>query len=220
MEQVTKPVEGQYDGQEMAAALGSPPVSEQNGRCNHGHIRQLVSYRHSPPIQRQERQMKRFLVIAVVIIAIVIPAMTWAQEEGLTLEGLAEQVTGLVERVKALERMLSPSAVVDSDGNCVLAVGNTQFSDANWDGGMHNSTLLSYTTLSDGKVPKQIMIRSVKLLPDGQVAIELMTYQDKGGDSSFSEYDAYVTEYWNGCEFQSHSPFWEEDHRGNITILE
>ena len=83
-----------------------------------------------------------------------------------------------MERVKTLERMLSPSAIVGIDGNFVLAMGYTQFSDTNWDGGIHDSTLLAYTTLSNGRILKQVLTRSVKLLQGGKVVVELMTCKD------------------------------------------
>ena len=163
------------------------------------------------------RKMKRFLMIAVVVIAIVMPAMTWAQEEGLTLERLAEQITGLVERVGALESFYMRSAIMDDEGACQVAIGEVDWTDG--DGGMHPTSLAAYLSLSDGVVPRNISIRSIKSTPEGLIAIEFETY-DEPGTGLFNEYGSYVIEYWSGCEFQSHSRFWEEDYSGNRVWVE
>ena len=101
--------------------------------------------------------MKRFLMIAVVVIAIIMPAMTWAQEEGLTLEGLAEQVTGLVERVEMLERLYSPDAVMDGEGSCQIAIGMGGLFGGTR-GGMHPTTVAAYMAISENQVPAAIGI--------------------------------------------------------------
>lgn len=160
---------------------------------------------------------KRFLLIVVVAIAIILPSMIWAQEEGLTLEGVAEQVAGLVERVEALESLYMRSVVSGDEGICQLAIGEVDWTDG--DGGMHPTSLAAYLSLSDGAVPRSVSIRTVKFTPDGLIAIEFETY-DEPGTGAFNEYGSYVIEYWNGCDFQSHSQFWEVDYSGNVTYLD
>ena len=154
--------------------------------------------------------MKRFLMIAVVVVAIVMPAMTWAQEEGLTLEGLAEQVTGLVERVEMLERLYSPDAVMDGEGSCQIAIGMGGLFGGTR-GGMHPTTVAAYMAISENQVPAAIGIGSVRYTSEGETAIIF-------GIST--PLKANVIEYWNGCEFQSHTRFWEEDYSGNVTYLD
>lgn len=153
--------------------------------------------------------MKRILMIGAVIIAIVMPAMAWAQEEGVTLEGLAEQITGLVERVVALENLYSPDAVVDDEGSCQLAIGGALFSRTT--GGMHPTTIAAYMAISENQVPAGIMIASVMYTAEEEIAITF---------GITNPLKASVVEYWNDCEFQSHSRFWEEDFSGNRTWLE
>ncbi len=145
--------------------------------------------------------MKRFLMIVVVIIAIVMPAMTWAQEEGLSLEGLAEQMAALVSRVEVLESLYAPSAIMDSEGNCILAAN----------GGLHPTTMAAYMGISDNQVPESPDIAMVKIVPGSGVLITINV-------DLWS--DIYVQELWSGCEFKSHSRFWEEDYSGNRTWLE
>lgn len=145
--------------------------------------------------------MKRCLMIAVVIIALVLPAMTWAQEEGITLEGLADQVTGLVSRIESLESLYAPSAIMDSEGSCILAAS----------GGLHPTTMAAFMGISDNQVPENPGIEMVKIIPGSgvQITIKVDIWAD-----------IYVQELWSGCEFQSHSRFWEEDYSGNRTWLE
>jgi hypothetical protein len=149
-------------------------------------------------------------MIAVVVIAIVMPAMTWAQEEGHTLEGLAEQVTGLVERVEMLERLYSPDAVMDGEGSCQIAIGMGGLFGGTR-GGMHPTTVAAYMAISENQVPAAIGIGSVRYTSEGEIALTF---------GMSTPLKANVTEYWIGCEFQSHSRFWEEDFSGNVTYLD
>ena len=160
--------------------------------------------------------MRRMLIVLVVLVGLVVPVGVWAQEEGVTLEGLAERVMGLDGRVEALERLYKPAAVMDDEGNCQLAVGEVDFMDG--DGGMHPTSVATYLVLSDGLVPESVSIRSVSFTPEGLVAVRLQVY-DRPDTGRLQEYGTHVIEYWDGCEFQFHSSFWEEDHRGNVTYL-
>ena len=150
--------------------------------------------------------MKRMIVV-VVLLALLVPGVLVAQEE-LTLEGLAEAVAGLTERIEVLERLYTPTAVIDEEGNCQLAVGASLFG-AN--GGMHPTTVAAYMKLSENQVPQHIEIGAVHLVPGVGVAITLHARRPL---------DVQVIEYWSGCEFQSHSRFWEEDYSGNVTYLD
>ncbi len=154
--------------------------------------------------------MKRFLMIATVVFAIAVPAMTWAQEEGLTLEGLAEQVAGLVERVVALENLYMPDAVMDGEGSCQIAIGMGGLFGGTR-GGMHPTTVAAYMAISENQVPAAITIGSVRYTAEGETAVTF---------GITTPLKANVTEYWNGCEFQSFSRFWEEDFSGNVTYLD
>ena len=62
--------------------------------------------------------MKRNLILLVVLLALLVPAALWAQEEGITLEGLAAQITSLTravsshsERIAAIETAIAPTAI-------------------------------------------------------------------------------------------------------------
>lgn len=155
-----------------------------------------------------QKKTKRILMIAIVVIAIGLPTMTWAHEEGSTLEDLAEQVAGLVERVVALENLYMPDAVMDGEGSCQIAIGGGLFGGR---GGMHPSTVAAYMAISENQVPAAIAVGSVRYTSEGEIAITF---------GIPTPLKANVIEYWDGCEFQSHSRFWEEDFSGNVTYLE
>lgn len=60
--------------------------------------------------------MKRNLILLVVLLALLVPAALWAQEEGITLEVLAAQITVLsgavsshTERISAIETAIAPT---------------------------------------------------------------------------------------------------------------
>ena len=60
--------------------------------------------------------MKRNLLLLVVLLALLTPAALWAQGEGITLEGLAAQLTSLTravsshtERIAAIETAIAPT---------------------------------------------------------------------------------------------------------------
>lgn len=151
--------------------------------------------------------MKRIIVI-VVLLALFVPGVLVAQGE-LTLEGLAEQVENLAKQVSGIDRdirllsqLYMPDAVRSDEGACMLAS----------QGAMHPSTVAAYMALSDGQVPSYIQVISIWHNPGGETAI---TIHPRGGGP-----DAYVIEYWQGCEFQTHSRFWDEDFSGNITYLD
>lgn len=158
--------------------------------------------------------VSRVLMVVVVLVSMALPVVAWAQQEGLTLEGLAEQVLELTERVEALERLTTAIVV---DGDCQLAVGKVSWADG--DGGMHPATLAAYLKFSDGVYPDSISIRSIRLTDDGYVAITFET-KDSPDTGVFEEYGSYVIEYWEWCEFRAHSEFWEEDYDGDVTYLE
>ena len=61
--------------------------------------------------------MKRNLILLVVLLALLVPAALWAQEEGITLEGLTAQISSLTgtvsghtERIAAIETAIAPTA--------------------------------------------------------------------------------------------------------------
>lgn len=160
--------------------------------------------------------MKRMWLLLVVL-TVLVPATLWAQADGLTLDELAETVAGLTGRIEVLERLYSPAAITTRDGGCQLAIGETFASDM--DGGLHPSTTAAYLALSGGLLPRQVQIESVSISFDGITTIEMTTWQDTSAGVFDYPY-AYVVEYWDGCEFQSHSRFWKEGIMGSTEFFD
>ena len=86
--------------------------------------------------------MKRYLII-ISVLAVLVPGALLAQDE-LTLEGLAEQLTALAERVSKLE---SDHATTKVDGYCKLPVDldalDTE-AESKWEELTGEETLTSY----------------------------------------------------------------------------
>ena len=142
--------------------------------------------------------MKR-IILVVVLVALLVPGVLWAQDEGVTLEGLAEEVTSIAERLTKLERLFSPPTPMTGKGNCIIAENE----------GLHPTTTAAYMALFNNQLPDP-SVRGVLVDPDGVILIVHSVDWDS----------MYVMEYWIDCEFQNHSKFWEEDYRGNVTIVE
>lgn len=138
--------------------------------------------------------MKRNLII-VAVLALIVPGVLLAQDE-LTLEGLAETVAGLVERIEAVESILSGPGAIAVDGGCQIA----------GDGGAQNETVVKWQELR-GEWPNvdQMRVSSVTLNEDGTT---LVVYQE-----SFT--NEYIEELWNACEFSGTGDWYELDWEGN-----
>ncbi len=141
------------------------------------------------------------LSLAVIVLALVIivpAAIALAQDEELTLAGLAEQLTALVTRVDAIESRLTHGAHVDDDGNCRLAVTDR----------LHATSIVEYLEkYPDSDTPGRIAIASVYIVPGTGIAVTF-------GPISESSTYRHITEYWSGCEFLNTSGWWATDWQG------
>ncbi len=99
--------------------------------------------------------MKRYLII-ISVLAVLIPGALLAQEE-LTLEGLAEQLTALAERVSKLE---SDHATTKVEGYCKLPVDldaiDTE-AESKWEELTGEEALTSYRRGVEFNAEKQIV---------------------------------------------------------------
>lgn len=137
------------------------------------------------------------IAVIFLAIAIIVPtAIALAQDEELTLAGLAEQVTALVGRVEAIENILSGPGATALDGGCEIAA----------DGGMQNETVVKWQE-ERGEWPNvdQMRVTSVVLNEDETT---LITYA-----LSFTQ--EHIEEIWSGCEFVTTGDWYELDWQGN-----
>ena len=138
------------------------------------------------------RRIRVFLAVIVLLLMLSV-AQVMAQGE-ITLEGLAEQLAALVERVDAIEKRFEFTPPVDEDGNCRLAIRNR----------VHPETMAAYLdTYPDDRTPQYVYITSVHDGADSTL-IKFNTYV-------MNKKDKHVTETWDGCEFVGHSDWWEEE---------
>ena len=138
--------------------------------------------------------MKRFtkqIVMVIVVLSLLVPSIIWAQEEGVTLESLAEQLSSLVQRVEALESIWEgPGSISLEDGGCMIATGALQ----------RETAIKFYDTFEE--FPEYVSIYRVAFQPEENKV--LILYTEGYGD------DRWVYEMWTGCEFEGSSE-WEED---------
>lgn len=135
------------------------------------------------------------LYIAATFLAIIVTvlltsaAIVWAQDEELTLAGLAEKLTALVERVTVIEERLEP--VTTTDGVCVQYSHNQ----------LQRETITKYLDAFEEDVGSLVTLKSVR-------------YNTESGLTSYHFEEAFtdrsVTETWYGCEFVDTGKWVEE----------
>jgi len=148
--------------------------------------------------------MRRPLVV-VALMALLVPATLWAQGE-LTLEGLAEELRALEERIERMEALWQESGPVeDGENGCVLAMET-------W-----SAELVDLNVLRDETVAKYKQAFGEWLDID-DVTIHSVLYNSKDGRFGVSYFtgSAYepgrmVVEEWEGCEFVGSSDWWEQE---------
>ena len=125
---------------------------------------------------------KRLLVLSFVAMLVTFSvSQVFAQSE-LTLEGLAEQVTSLVQRVEALESFWeSKGSRPLDDGACVIAEGELQ-----------RETAFKFYDQYE-KFPENVTIKYVVVVPkENMVTVTYTEGWDEG---------RYSRERWIDCEF-------------------
>jgi len=132
-------------------------------------------------------------LIAVLLALLVGVSMAYAQDEELTLEGLAETGAGLVGRIEAIEGLFDgPGAIELEDNRCVLGVGEH----------LQDATVIKYKDTYD----EWLIVEFLNI-----VAVQ---HSSESGNVSilYEDWDErFVIEEWSGCEFVGSSDWWEEE---------
>ncbi len=147
--------------------------------------------------------MKRHIATAIATLTLTFlltsAAVVWAQDEEITLAGLAEQVTGLVddltalvERVTAIEERLEP--VTTGDGVCILLKDDFDISP---------ETATKFLETFDALPDDPRLIGAEYNVKTGRVGF---LYRESSDYSNLK----FVTEYWEGCEYVGSSD-WTSD---------
>lgn len=140
--------------------------------------------------------MKRYtkqLAMGIFVLALLVPNILWAQEEGVTLEGLAERIFSLTNRVVVIEEQLAKGALVDSEGRCIVMQD---------DRSIHPESATKYWD-------------TYGILPD-DIRLDLVYFDTATGLTGFVIQESpqyigrfrYVTEFWDGCEYVKSSDWW------------
>ncbi len=136
-----------------------------------------------------KRYMAATFLATIVTVLLTSAAVVWAQDEELTLAGVAEQLNALVDRVTTIEERLEP--VTTTDGVCVQYSHNQ----------LQRETITKYLNAFEEDVGSLVTLKSVRYSTDSG----LTTYHF---EEAFT--DRSVTETWNGCEFVDTGEWVEE----------
>ena len=149
--------------------------------------------------------MKRRSAHILILVAILIAALTGAavaQDEELTLAGLAEQLTALVTRVDAIEAMSaepwSPDVVYTDDGICQSPLHTSDSFLLR--GALRQETADAYRTKHGISIdPASVYLRSISF---GVGSNHVYLKYEKDG--------SIVVEKWAHCEYLGHSDWAQE----------
>lgn len=141
--------------------------------------------------------MKRFItatfVATIMIVLLTSAAVVWAQDEELTLAGLAEQLNALVARVTAVEERLDP--VTTEDGVCILLKDDFDISP---------ETATKFLDTFDALPDDPRLIGAEYNSETGRIGF---FYRESSDFRNMK----FVTEYWEGCQFVGSSDWTQEE---------
>ncbi len=137
---------------------------------------------------------KKLVVVSLACLAalwLVVPGLLLAQGD-VSLEGLAERLQALTERVDAIEALwIDSEPLVMADGTCITGS----------DGGVQDATVLKYKTAFD-EWPNTDNIRIFAVAHDPETGIVGLQYEALYNHE-------FVIEFWQGCEFLDSTNWWE-----------
>ncbi len=145
--------------------------------------------------------MKRTLII-IAVLALLVPGALLAQDE-LTLEGLAETVAGLVERIEAVEELFadpwSPEIVYTDDGICQSPLHDRGRYSSSIGAEIRQETADAYRVQYGASIdPADVSLSSIFFATHtNHVYLE------------YRKSEKRVVETWAHCQFLSHSE-WED----------
>ena len=144
------------------------------------------------------------IVVLVLVAVLALGGMAWAQEEGVTLERLAEMVEAMEARVGALEGIFAEVGPVEAyENGCLIGIDR------------YAANELDLQTLRDETVLKY-KEQYGKWLQLDDVRIQTILYNAETGRlgisylAGYSDSGPFVVEEWDGCEFVGSSDWWEE----------
>ena len=146
-------------------------------------------------------KMLAVLLVCLAVLGLAMPSLAWAQPAtessqlkvlGELVAALTELVSTLTEHLEALEVLWRGADPVETlRGSCVLGSS----------GGMHDSTVMKYKAAFDEwPDPDSVQLFGVSYADDtGIVGVQYKTLWD----------DRMIIEFWQGCEMQNSTDWWE-----------
>lgn len=146
--------------------------------------------------------MKR-IAIAVLIPVVLTVGFAFAQEEGITLESLAEQLTDLTKRVESLERFWQSEGAPEKNGTCAIARFKDDETMKGW-AKLQRESSLKYFDKYEESLPSHPHVVGVEFNPESnRIAVTYISNLRGYGDRKI------ITEVWNGCDFSGTNE-WQE----------
>ena len=140
-----------------------------------------------------ERYIAATFVATIMIVLLMSAAVVWAQDEELTLAGLAEHLNSLVERVTAIEERLEP--VTTEDGVCILLKDDFD---------INPETATKFLDTFDALPEDPRLIGAEYNSETGRIGF---LYRESSDFSNLK----FVIEYWEGCQFAGSSDWTQEE---------
>lgn len=156
--------------------------------------------------------MKRYLIIATVLVALLLAVFTGAalaEEEGIDLKGLAATLAALIERVDVIDDRV---AVLETQ------VGDSHIPDTVYlgDDVCQNPLHTPHTDIVRGEITQETadayrIAFGVSTDPDHDVYLTSIAFAVEGNEVylEYTKDDRRVVETWANCEFLGHSN-WRE----------
>lgn len=137
-------------------------------------------------------KQKCVIAALVLVLVLVTPQLIRAEDE-ITLEGLAERVTELINRVEKVEQRLTELDVVSEIGYCAPSVS-----------GYHPMTLVGIADeFPEYEVHRSPDISSLQLnMETGEIVVRWQTWAGLGGDEIVIEYYNGLCQ-WEGFQFKA-----------------
>lgn len=149
-----------------------------------------------------KRTLGRIVLISIVIV-LSVGGIAWAQEDDVSVEGLAdglstltETVTGLVSRVERIESLWSGPGAIDVEGGCVIGMPDH----------LQDETVLKYKEQFDEWLDTD-SVWPVEIKHEPDTGHTVIVYADDIG--MFADY--LVAESWSGCDFVGSTDWYESD---------
>ena len=136
------------------------------------------------------------IVVLVMVAVLALGGMAWAQEEGVTLDKLAEEIAGLARRVERIESIWAGPGAIEVVGGCVIGMPDH----------LQDETVMKYKEQFDEWLDTN-SVWPIEIRHESGSGYTVIVYADDIG--MFADY--FVAETWEGCEFVGSTDWYDEE---------